>query len=601
MPWSTTALTLTSLFLASSLCRAEILQDAAGLMATEFDFIVVGGGAAGAVVANRLSENSNITVLILEAGGSNAGVLNTIVPFFALQTPGPAQNWNYTTTPQAGLNGRSVGYPRGFVLGGSTSVNGLLYTRGSREDFDRFAQVTGDAGWSWDQLIPYMRKNERFTLPSDNHNITGEFDPAVHGFDGVNSVTLPGFPSPPDAHVIQATTELEEFKFNLDMNSGSQLGIGWVQATIDNGSRSSAGVYTILVVPRSAATSYLNSEVTSRPNLHVLLNARVTRVLQDAQGEFRSVEFVQGETSMNLTATKEVILSAGSIGTPSVLLHSGIGDASALSKLGITPLHDLPSVGQNFSDHVSVSLSWLVNSTGTWEDAERNATLAAEQFAQWNSTRMGPLTDALTNQIGWLRVPDDSPIFTDSVDPAAGPNTAHFELLVSNGFLGPAPATGNYVSITAAMVCPSSRGSVTLNSSDPLAPPLIDANSFDAELDLLILREAVRSVFRFAAAPAWSDYIISPVTLNATVSDADLEEFIRDNGSMGLHGVGTASSSPKGAAYGVVDPDLRVKNLTGLRVIDASVMPFVPAAHTQASAYFIGERGADLVKEAWNL
>lgn len=158
-----------------------------------------------------------------------------------------------------------------------------------------------------------------------------------------------------------------------------------------------------------------------------------------------------------MTAKKEIILSAGSIGTPAILLHSGIGNASALSALGIQPLHDLPSVGMNFSDHAVLGLSWLVNSTGTWETAARNATLASEEFGLWNTTHMGPLVDPVTSHIGWLRVPDNSSIFQGVSDSAAGPNTAHFELLISNGFVGPTPPTGNYMSISIAMVCPLSR------------------------------------------------------------------------------------------------------------------------------------------------
>ncbi|KAJ6494966.1 aryl-alcohol-oxidase from pleurotus Eryingii [Mycena vulgaris] len=575
-------------------CSAALIEGVADLnkLNLTFDFIVVGGGTAGNVIANRLSENLNHSVLVLEAGGSNADVLDIIVPFFCTRaTPNTAQDWNYTTTPQVGLNGRSIPYPRGFVLGGSSSVNYMAYTRGSKEDFDRFAKVTGDNGWSWDSLIPYMRKNERFSLTtSDHHNITGQFNPSVHGFTGINTVSLSGFPSPVDDRIIATTSELEEFPFNLDMNSGYQLGIGWGQATIKNGSRS------------SSATSYLAPQFIRRPNLHVLLHARVTRILQTASGDFRTVEFVQDLNGkrFTLTAGNEIVLSAGSVGTPSILLHSGIGNSSTLKSLGIKPLHDLPSVGQNLTDHSLLSISFLVNSNDTYETAGRNATLAAEQLTQWNTTRTGPLVDNSLSHMGWLRIPDNSSIFERFPDPAAGPNTAHYELIISNGIAGPPPPTGNFLRVAPAVVAPTARGSVTLNSTDPLAAPLIDPNLLGSEPDLFIMREAIRSALRFASASAWANYVISPVGVNSTSTDAALNVFIRANTGTVKHPAGTASMSPRGAAWGVVDPDLRVKGLRGLRIVDLSVVPFIPTAHTQAATYIIAERAADLIKAAWS-
>ncbi|KAJ6594327.1 aryl-alcohol-oxidase from pleurotus Eryingii [Mycena capillaripes] len=578
----------------TTLCWAALYENVADLTRLElkFDFIIVGGGTAGNVIANRLSENLNHSILVLEAGGSNAGVLDIIVPFYCTRaTPNTPQDWNYTTTPQENLNGRVIPYPRGFVLGGSSSVNYMAYTRGSKEDYDRFAKVTGDEGWSWDRLIPYTRKNERFAPPADHHNTTGQFNPAVHGFNGINTVTLSGFPSPIDSRVIGITNEIDGFPFNLDMNSGYHLGIGWIQETVKDGSRS------------SSATSYLAPQFINRPNLHVLLHAHVTRVLQSGSNStFRTVEFVHNLQNKRyiLTAKKEVVLSAGSIGTPNILLHSGIGNASALSSLGIEPLHNLPSVGQNLTDHSLVALGWLVNSNNTYETAERNATLAAEQLAQWNATRTGPLVDNPGSQFGWLRIPDNSSIFEHFPDPASGPNTAHYELLFANGLFGPAPPTGNFLGIAAAVVSPVSRGSVTLNSNDPLAPPVINPNFFSSELDLFIMREGIRSALRFAAAPAWEGYVISPVGINSTSTDAEVDEYTRNNAGTVDHVAGTASMSRKGAPYGVVDPDLRVKGLTGLRIVDLSVVPFIPAGHTQAPTYIIAEKGADLIKEAWN-
>ncbi|KAJ7878659.1 aryl alcohol oxidase [Mycena leptocephala] len=342
MAWISSLLVLA---LGIQLCTGIILDDIVDLerLKLKFDFIIVGGGTAGSVIANRLSENPNYSILVLEAGGSNADVLNVMVPFFCPRaTPNTPQDWNYTTTPQVALNNVFIAYTRGFGLGGSSSVNYMVYARGSKEDYDRWAKVTRDDGWSWDNLVQYMRKNERFSPPADHHNTTGQFNPAVHGFRGINS-----------------------YPFNLDTNSGYPLGIGWVQATIKNGARS------------SSATSYLTPQFATRHNLHVLLHARVTRVLPTTSSTFRTVEFVQDLNGkrFTLTAGRELILSAGSIGTPNILLHSGIGNSSTLTSLGIKSLHNLPSVGQNFSDHPLTFLSFLVTADVSTEGANQKITV----------------------------------------------------------------------------------------------------------------------------------------------------------------------------------------------------------------------------------
>ncbi|KAJ3794118.1 alcohol oxidase [Lentinula aff. detonsa] len=573
--------------------EATVISTLDDLVDKSLDFVVIGAGAGGGVIANRLTENPDVSVLLIEAGGSNEGVLDVAAPGLDSFLINSAWDWNFTSTPQIALNNRTLAVSRGFILGGTTSINQMVYTRGSSEDYDLWANITDDEGWSWDNLQKYIRKNEKFTPPVDHHNTTGQFDPNVHSFNGIVSVSLQGFPNGIDNRTIRTTSELsEEFPFNLDMNSGFQLGIGWVQATIGDGTRS------------SSAASYLGPSFISRPNLHVLLNTRVLRVLKTdhQQSDFRSVEFTQdaGVTTHTITASKELIIAAGTIMTPHILMHSGIGDSEELKSLGIQTVHHLPSVGKNLTEQPIVRNKWLVDSTDTLETIARNDTLLAEVTEEWERRRMGPIVDPPLSFIGWLRLPENSSIFQQVLDPAAGPNTSHYELIITNGALShPAPATGNFLTFSTSVSSPTSRGSISLNSSNPLEYPLINFNLFNTSFDRFVVREAYRNTKKFLAAQSWDGYILAPPT-NATTDD-ELDEYINQNAATENHPVGTAAMSSNSAAYGVVDPDLRVKGLVGLRIVDASVFPRLPAAHTQVPVYIVAERAADLIKDFWGI
>ncbi|KAF7439948.1 hypothetical protein PC9H_000285 [Pleurotus ostreatus] len=581
-------------FLLAKSALASLFTDPSQLRSTTYDYVVVGAGTAGSVLANRLSEDRHVRVLVIEAGRSDNGtdVANIRIPFNApIATPGTPFDWNYTTVNQGFLNNQPEAYPRGKVLGGTSTTNYLVYTRGASNDYDRLATVAGDDGWTWDNLHPYIMKHSSFVASADGHNTSGQFDPAWHG-NGPLRTSAPGFPTVMDSRVMETTQTLpDEFPFNVDMNSGNPLGVGWTQSAIANGTR------------QSAATAFLGP-VLFRSNLDVLINTQVTRLIQTGRAsgkpDFRSVEFAQSATSprYRATARREVILSAGTIATPQVLLLSGIGDRGALSRLGIRTIIDNPHVGNHLQDHPFVPLQWEVNSNETFDQFSYNPDAAAAALDQWNSNHTGPFsTNPIANHLAFLRIPENNSIWEQFEDTSSGPHAPHYEIAFDNLYISTSvenrPTSGGFLSVTLIVTSPTSRGYVKLNSSNPFDHPLIDPALLSTDYDMAIMVEAIRAAQRFVDASPWSGFIISPSVDSAQTTTIDsIIEYSRRRGATSDHPTGTAQVGK------VVNGDLTVKDVSGLRVVDASIFPYVPTAHTQAPVYIIAERAADLIKAA---
>ncbi len=531
-----------------------------------FDFIVVGGGSAGSVLASRLSQDPAVRVCLLEAGPVDRSVLIHCPAGLALMAQTQHANWGFQTVPQAGLNGRRGYQPRGKVLGGSSSINAMIYLRGQPQDYEHWAAL-GNPGWGWSDVLPYFLKAE--------HNERGADD--FHATGGPLHVTDLRNPNRYGAAFVQAAAEAGVPQ-NPDFNGAHQEGAGLYQVTHRNGER------------YSVAKAYLSPHVGRRANLQVLTDVQVLRLcFDDAADPLRAtgVEVRQGGHTRKLAAMREVLLCAGALQSPQLLMLSGIGDPAALRSHGIPVRHALPGVGQRLQDHVDVvqvvdapHLKDLfgLSLSGAWQ--------ALKGVLDWRRDRSGLLTTNFAEAGAFIK---------SSPDLATPDLQLHFVIgkLVDHGRK---TVFGHGYSCHVCLLRPKSRGQVTLASADPLAAPLIDPGFFSDPDDLPRLVSGFKAMRHILQQPALASHGGRELQKSAiATTDAQIETFIRNHADTIYHPVGTCSMGPNAADGAVVDASLRVHGMRGLRVVDASVMPSIVSGNTNAPTVMVAEKAAAMI------
>jgi choline dehydrogenase len=531
----------------------------------EFDYIIVGAGTAGCVLANRLTEDADVSVLLLEAGGRDNYHWIHVPVGYLYCIGNPRTDWLYKTQPEPGLDGRSLSYPRGRVLGGCSSINGMIYMRGQREDYDNWAHITGDRDWSWDSVLPVFKRSE------DHHGGANQW----HGAGGEWRVEkqrlkwkiLETFAQAAQENGLPATD---------DFNRGDNTGVGYFDVNQRSGIR------------WNASKAFLRPAM-KRSNLTIITGAHTQRLVMEGK-RCTGVEYRGGDADYLAKARCEVIVSAGAVNSPQLLELSGIGNGARLQKLGIDVIQDLQGVGENLQDHLQLRMAYKVRGVRTLNTLSSHWWGKAWIGLQYAVMRSGPMSMA-PSQLGAFAKsnPDDLTITRPDVE-------YHVQPLSLERFGEPLHAFNAFT----ASVCPlrpTSRGSVHIASPDARVAPLIAPNYLSTDRDREVAVNALRLTRRIAAAPALAKY--SPEEIlpgTAFQTDAELAVAAGKVGTTIFHPVGTCRMGTDNDPAAVVDSRLRVIGVTGLRIVDASVMPTITSGNTNSPTLMIAERASEMIR-----
>ena len=523
-----------------------------------YDYIICGGGPAGCVLANRLTEDEGCNVLLLEAGGSDWNPLFHMPAGFAKMTKGVA-SWGWHTVPQKHMNNRVLRYTQAKVIGGGSTINAQIYTRGNAEDYDSWGKGQNCGGWDYRNVLPYFKRAE------DNEHLSDDY----HSYGGPMGVSRPVSTLPICDAFLRAGQEMG-IPFNPDFNGKTQAGVGYYQLTQRNRRRS------------SAAMAYL-APINERKNLSIIYNATTTS-LEMKGARITGVKAIVGSRERSFAAHCEVLVTSGAIGSPKLLLQSGIGPASELEQAGVKVRHNLPGVGKNLQDHLDLFVICECTGDHSYDNvAKVNRTLWAG--LQYVLFRSGPVASCLFETGGFW--------FADSN--AVSPDIQFHFGLGSGIEAGVSKLKNAGVTLNSAYLRPRSRGSVTLASANPADAPLIDPNYLSDPHDKVMSLQGLRIARDIMRQKALQPYILGERLPGSELqSDQDLFDYACANGKTDHHPVGTCKMGTDEMA--VVSPDLRVHGIDGLRVCDSSVMPLIPSCNTNAPTIMIAEKAADFVR-----